>query len=82
VSSPSLLSAETSKNLTFATQDIAESDYIHKTPPAQEARAALSGNPEFGDPPFEAFVSAIARGEALPAVSPSQPDHEQRREPL
>jgi hypothetical protein len=62
------LSAETLKHLTFATQKVAPQDEdAHKTPPAQQARAALAANPDLGDQPFGSLVSRIARG--LPLVA-------------
>jgi hypothetical protein len=84
VISPALLSAETKKHLTFAVQDIAsESEHAHKTPPAQEARAALAANPELGDLPFGALVSAIARGEPLPGpASSSNPEEDTTAPPV
>lgn len=84
VTSPSPLSAETKKDLALATQEIgSNSEHIHKTPPAQQARAALAANPELGDLPFGALVSAIARGEPLPTpVSSSQSNEDPAPPPV
>ena len=48
-----------------------------KQPPAQAARAAISGQPDLGDQPFGKLVSDFARGIAPPTVttpdSPTSP---------
>lgn len=83
VTSPSPLSAEAKKDLALATQETASnSEHIHKTPPAQQARAALAANLGLGDLPFGALVSAIARGEPLPTVSSSQSNEEPAPPPV
>jgi hypothetical protein len=83
VTSPSPLSAETKKDLALATQEIASnSEHTHKTPPAQQARAALADNPELGALPFGALVSAIARGEPLPTPVSSWQSNEEPEPPL
>jgi hypothetical protein len=84
VASPSLLSEETKKNLTFVTQEVAsQGEHTHKVPPAQQAREAIAANPELASLPFGQIVSALARGEPLPTVAAeSQHDEESALDPV
>jgi hypothetical protein len=84
VRSPSPLSEETKKSLTFAMQEIAlNSEHTHKVSPAQQARAAIADHPELADLAFGHIVSAVARGEPLPTVtSESQHDEDSTLDPL
>jgi hypothetical protein len=43
----------------------------NKQPPAQAARAAVSGQPDLADQPFGKLVSDFARGIPLPAPASS-----------
>jgi hypothetical protein len=84
VTSPSPLSDETKKSLTFATQEVAShGEHTHKVPPSQQARAAIAANSELAAVPFGQIVSAIARGETLPTVAAeSQHDEEPALDPV
>jgi hypothetical protein len=84
VRSPSPLSEETKKNLTFATQEVAlDGEHTHKLSPSQQARAAIADHPELADLPFGQIVSAIARGEPPPTVaSVSQHDEGSALDPV
>ena len=78
VTSPSLLSEETKKSLTFVTQEVASpGQHTHKVPPSQQARAAIAANPELAGLPFGQIVSAIARGEPLSTVAADSLDDEE-----